>query len=73
MAQVAAVRLWRIRRDSRQLEALVVALSGNRVELRFVLNGAHIYRCVWGSRERAVDFATEQLTEMQRKGWASHW
>ncbi len=43
------------------------------VELRFVLNGAAVYRRTWASRDEAVRDATAKRTELERDGWMFHW
>ncbi|MCU1381948.1 MAG: hypothetical protein JWL71_645 [Acidobacteria bacterium] len=70
----AAVRVWRLRKNSTWLDArLDDGGEGAGVELQFFRDNALISARRWPSREAAIADAERQLRELQRAGWNTHW
>jgi hypothetical protein len=70
-----AARLWRVRRDSRTVEAFLGLGPEGRggVELQFHYNGTFVYLRRCRTRAEAEAEAAERLQELQIRGWATHW
>jgi hypothetical protein len=47
-------------------------LSGQG-DLRIFYDGALLFTRQWATREEAIGFAAERLSELQRAGWNTHW
>jgi len=43
------------------------------VEIQFFYDGALLFARRWPSRERALTHAEDQLRDLQRVGWTTHW
>ena len=68
------VRVWRLRKSSTWLDARLCACAGSTdVELRFFYDGALLFARRWPSREDALRQAANQLSDLQRAGWNTHW
>jgi hypothetical protein len=67
-------RLWRARKTHTWIDAQLRATDeSGAYELRFFYDGDLVFRRFWASRDAAVAFASEQLRELQRAGWNTHW
>jgi hypothetical protein len=68
-------RLWRVRRDSRTVEALLGydPDGSSGVDLQFLYNGTFVYSRRWNTRVEAEAEAADRLHELQIRGWATHW
>jgi hypothetical protein len=69
-------RLWRVRKDSRTMEALLRGApdeDAGGVEIRILYNGEVMHERRWTSRALAVDAAARTLHELLLAGWATHW
>ena len=70
----ASERLWRVRKESRSLEAILRAdQDTDHVELRFFYNGELVVGQRFRTRALAEQSAAGKLTELQIRGWATHW
>jgi hypothetical protein len=70
----AEVRIWRLRKDHTWIDARLrpCADSGD-VEVQFFYDGALLFARRWPSRELALTHADDQLRNLQRAGWNTHW
>jgi hypothetical protein len=71
-------RLWRVRKDSRWIEAHVLVHEsenplGSGVELQMFRDNRLLYARRWPTRAHAVVEADNKLRELQLAGWATHW
>lgn len=70
----AAVRVWRLRRNSTWLDARIDDCADSTgVELQFFRDNTLISARRWPSREDAMADAERQLRDLQRAGWNTHW
>jgi hypothetical protein len=70
----AGERVWRVRKHHTWIDAqLRPAGGGPACELQFFYDGALVLSRRWPSREAAVAYAGQQLRDLQRAGWNSHW
>lgn len=70
----AAVRVWRLRKNSTWLDARIDdSTGGDGVELQFFRDHTLISARRWPSRGDAVADAERQLRDLQRAGWNIHW
>ena len=70
----AGERLWRVRRESRSLEAVLRADPNTQhVELQFFYQGVLLVGQRFPTRALAEESAAGKLTELQIRGWATHW
>ena len=70
----AAVRVWRLRRNSSWLDARIDDCADSTgVELQFFRDNTLISARRWPSREDAMADAERQLRDLQRAGWNTHW
>ena len=68
------VRVWRLRKSSTWLDARLGDCAGSTdVELQFFYDGALLFARRWPSREDALSHAANQLGDLQRAGWNTHW
>jgi hypothetical protein len=68
------VRVWRVRKDHTWIDTQLRACADSSdVEIRFFYDGALLFARRWPSRERALTHAEDQLRELQRVGWTTHW
>jgi len=71
---LAGERLWRARKTHTWIDAQLRPTGKARpFELRFFYDGDLVFSRFWASREAAIAFAAEQLRELQRAGWNTHW
>ncbi len=69
-----AVRLWRLRKDHRSIEAIVRARSDpDGVDLEIHYNGEATYSRRWPTYELAARDADARLRDFLLQGWATHW
>jgi hypothetical protein len=69
-----AERLWRVRKDSRTMEALIRTDDGSgSVEIEFLYNGQSIHTHHLPDRALAIEEASSKLAELVVSGWARHW
>ncbi len=67
-------RLWRVRKDSRSVEAILRAdPAAGDVELQVLFNRVLLFGQRWPTRLLAEDWAADKLRELQIRGWATHW
>ena len=66
------VRVWRLRKAhvARRLHA---RRRGCSVEIQFFYDGAPLFARRWRSREQALTDAENQLRDLLRAGWTTHW
>jgi len=70
----APERVWRVRKNHTWIDAQVRQVPDSAaVELQFFYDGALVLARRWPSRERALSHAADQLRELQRVGWNTHW
>ena len=70
----AAERVWRARKHHTWIDArLTPAADAVGFELQFFYDGALVMRRVWPTRDAAIAHASEQLGNLQRAGWNTHW
>jgi hypothetical protein len=68
------LRVWRARKHHTWIDAqLQPSADRTGFELRFLYDGALVLSRVWPTRQEAVAYADEQLRELQRAGWNTHW
>jgi hypothetical protein len=71
---LAGERLWRVRKAHTSIDAQLRSTGEARpFELRFFYDGELVFNRFWASRDAAIAFAAEQLRELQRAGWNTHW
>jgi hypothetical protein len=69
-----AERIWRARRHHTWIDAqLRPASDGAGFELQFFYDGTLVLSRVWPTRDDAVAHAGNQLRDLQRAGWNTHW
>jgi hypothetical protein len=70
----AAERIWRARKHHTWIDAqLRPASDGAGFELQFFYDGTLVLSRVWPTRDDAVAHAGNQLRDLQRAGWNTHW
>jgi hypothetical protein len=68
------VRVWRVRKNSTWLDARLAECTGSTdVELQFFRDNSLIAARRCPTREAALSHAGDQLRELQRAGWNTHW
>jgi hypothetical protein len=68
------VRVWRVRKNRTSIDAYIRDCpDSSDVEIRFFYDGALVFARRWPSREQALVHAGDQLRELQRAGWNTHW
>jgi hypothetical protein len=73
-ATAGGVRLWRLRKDHRSIEAIVHKQTGSRgVHLRIQYNGEATDDRWWPTDELAAEEADARLRDFLRQGWSTHW
>jgi hypothetical protein len=70
-----AERLWRVRKDSRTMEALIRSdgSGSGPVEIEFLYNGQPVHAHRLPDRALALEEASSKLEELVVAGWATHW
>jgi hypothetical protein len=69
-----AERVWRVRKSHTWIDAQIRGCpQSTDVEIRFSYDGVPMLVRRWPSRERALTHAAEELRELQRAGWVTHW
>ncbi len=69
-------RLWRVRKNSRTMEALLYGAPGGpegAVEVKILYNGEPMLAQRWSERRLAIEEAGRRLEELLLSGWATHW
>ena len=66
------VRLWRVRRRGRWIDA-TLDRSGGLWRVTFTLNGRSLPASEFETEEEARDAARARLREFERAGWTEHW
>ncbi len=67
-------RIWRARKTHAWIDAqLRPSDEGRAFELRLFYDGDLVFFRAWPTRAAAVSFAAQQLRELQRAGWNTHW
>jgi hypothetical protein len=66
-------RVWRARKNHTWIDAQLREVDGAAFELMFFYDGSLVLSRVCATREDAVARADQQLRELQRAGWNSHW
>jgi hypothetical protein len=66
-------RLWRVRKNHTSIDARVRDNPSGDVEVQFFYDGVLVVARRWASRDEALSHAAEQLRELQRAGWNTHW
>jgi hypothetical protein len=69
----AAVRVWRLRKDHTWIDARLRDDADAGVEVQFFYDGTPLFTRRWPSREQALTDAENQLRDLQRAGWTTHW
>jgi len=67
-----AERVWRVRKNHTWIDAQVQD-AGDGCAVQFYYDGALLFARRWPSREQALAHAADQLSELQRAGWNTHW
>jgi hypothetical protein len=68
-----AERVWRVRKHHTWIDAQVRGIASGAWEIQFYYDGALVFARRWPSRPQALAHAAEQLRELQRAGWNTHW
>ena len=69
-----AERVWRVRRNHTSIDAQIRdCRDSTDVEVQFFYDGARVITRRWPSRAEALACAADQLLELQRAGWVTHW
>jgi hypothetical protein len=69
-----AERVWRVRKNHTSIDAQVRDCpDSSGVEVQFFYDGTLVLARRWPSRERALAHAADQLRDLQRAGWNTHW
>ena len=69
-----AQRVWRVRKNHTWIDAQVRDdADAGAFEIRFFYDGVLLVARQWPSREQALTHAADQLRELQRAGWNTHW
>jgi hypothetical protein len=71
--QLEGTRIWRLRKQHQQVDALLREDSGAGVEMRFFYNGELTYSRRWPTRDDALSEANAKRAELEREGWTPHW
>jgi hypothetical protein len=67
-------RVWRARKNHTWIDAqLKPAADAAGFELQFFYDGSLVLIRTCATREAAVAHAEQQLRDLQRAGWNSHW
>ena len=67
------LRVWRLRKDHAWLDARLRECDPEGVEIQFFYDGARLFARRWASREQALADAANQLRDLLRAGWTTHW
>jgi hypothetical protein len=69
-----AERVWRVRKNHTWIDAQVRASGeAGASEVQFYYDGVLVFARQWPTREAALTHAADQLRELQRSGWNTHW
>jgi hypothetical protein len=68
-----AERVWRARKNHAWIDAQLRASDEVTFELRFFYDGDLVFTRSWPTRDAALTHASQQLLELQRAGWNTHW
>jgi len=67
-------RVWRVRKNHTWIDAQIRDCpQSTDVEILFFYDGALVLARRWPSREDALTHAEDQLRDLQRAGWNTHW
>jgi hypothetical protein len=67
-------RIWRVRKNHTWIDAQVRdGADAGASEIQFYYDGVLVCVRRWPSRAEALAHAAEQLRELQRAGWNTHW
>ena len=66
-------RLWRLRKQRQQVDAVLQEHGAAGVELQFFYNGELAYGQHCLTRDLAIAKAAEKRQELERSGWTAHW
>jgi len=67
------VRVWRLRKNHTWLDACIRDDADAGVEIQFFYDGAPLFARRWRSRDQALADAENQLRDLLRAGWTTHW
>jgi len=68
------LRVWRLRKEHAWLDArLCECADPECVEIQFFYDGTQLVARRWASREQALADAANQLRDLLRAGWTTHW
>ena len=68
------IRVWRLRKNHTWIDAQIRGcVESDDVELQFFYDGTLVFARRWPSREAALVHAGDQLRDLQRAGWNTHW
>jgi hypothetical protein len=66
--------VWRVRKNHTWIDAQVRdCADGGDAEIQFFYDGTLVHARRWPSREEALTHAADQLRQLQRAGWNTHW
>jgi hypothetical protein len=69
-----AERVWRVRKSHTWIDAQVLDdRDTGAAETRFYYDGVLVFARQWPTRDAALTHADDQLRELQRAGWVTHW
>lgn len=68
-----AERVWRARKNHTWIDAQLRPAAPAGFELQFFYDGSLVLSRTWRTREEAIAHAAQQLRELQRSGWNTHW
>jgi hypothetical protein len=71
--ELEGTRIWRLRKQHQQVDALLMEDSGAGVEVRFFYNSELTYSRRWPTRDGALSEANSKRAELEREGWTAHW
>lgn len=70
-------RVWRARKNHTWIDAQLhvsdCSDGSATFDLQFFYDGALVFTRPWPTRDAALSHASEQLRELQRSGWNTHW
>jgi hypothetical protein len=67
-------RIWRVRKNHTWIDAQLRTYGdADASEVRFFYDGVLLFARRWPTREAALAHAADQLRELQRSGWNTHW
>jgi hypothetical protein len=66
-------RVWRARKNHTWIDAQLRPAGEAGFELQFFYDGNLVLRRTCPTRENALAHAEQQLRDLQRAGWNSHW